>query len=298
MYFARERRKDFLLLLPALIVIILIEVLPMMWGVVLSFQNVSLNRPNTPVQFVGLKNYIYIFKSSGFIYSILITFYIAIVCLVVEVIMGYFLASLLNSQNKEHSPLPGMSVFRALMFIPYMVVPVIVGKIWFYMLDTQFGFFIYLLDLMGIQPYNYLGNANTVLYTIMVIEIWHCTPMVMLLFSAGMKSISPELYEAADVDGVNWWQRNVYITIPSMKPVISVTLCIRIMDILRIYDTVFATSGGGPGTTSEVMSLFVYKTAFRSAQTSRGSAGALIIAIIIMLISMINMKYFSGNDAG
>lgn len=297
MYQKREKIKDILLMMPALLVLILIEFVPLVYGVILSVTNVSLNRPDVKTAFVGLKHYIYILTRDGFLNSLIITLKIAVVCITVEFLFGFMLAFILDKQRKSNGTGKIMGFVRGILFTPYMVMPVIVGKIWFYMMDTNFGLVTYILSLLGVVPTNFFGKASTVLQAIMVIEIWQCTPMVMLLLAAGLKSIDGTYYEAGEIDGANVWQRIRYITLPLMRPIISVTLCIRIMDILRIYDTVFATSKGGPGNSSEVMSLFVYKTAFSGGQTSRGAAGAMIIAFIVLVISFINLRFFSADNS-
>lgn len=295
MYLKRKKIGDTLLLLPALIILFIIEFIPMIYGLILSFMNINLNKPYLENKFIGLQNYAYLLSKGEFYHSILITFTIAFFCLLIEFVLGFLIVMMLNRQSQSGKASTAMGFFRGVLFTPNMIMSVIAGTIWFYMYDMNYGMITYLFELLGLPSINIIGTAETVIPAIIVIDVWQSTPMVMLLLSAGLKSIDPAYYEACSIDGASAWQKIRYVTLPLLKPVLAVTFCLRSMDVLRIFDTVFVTSKGGPGNVSEVMSLYVYRSAFTSAQTSRGSAGAIIIAAIVFVISILNMKYISGD---
>jgi multiple sugar transport system permease protein len=231
-----KKLKDsyLIFLIPALILVILVQFLPMLYGLYLSVQNIVLNKPFVPVQFTWLSNYIELLSDSTFYYSIGVTFFIGIICVILQLIIGLLLALLLDTEVEKNKPVPGMGFFRGILFMPYMLMPIIVGIVWLVMYDQTYGLFNYFLTFFGVKPISWFANQNTAVWAIIIMDTWQCVPMIMLILSSGLKAIDYSFYEAAEIDGASIWQKFKYLTLPFLKPVILVAVAIRTMDVLMI----------------------------------------------------------------
>jgi multiple sugar transport system permease protein len=291
----RSRMLTFYLL-PALILMTCIQFMPMLYNLVLSFLNIRLTDPNKAVQFMGLVNYLTILKDAAFWNAVKVTLMIAVSSVVLQIVLGLALAMLLDVQGRFGATYRSMSFFRGLLFIPYMIMPVMVGLSWFIFADSNYGMLNPIFQWLGIPTKVWFADRDTVVGAIIAMDTWQCTPMVMMILSAGLKTIDGSLYEAAKVDGANPWHKFLYVTLPCMTPVLKVAVSMRLMDVMRIYDTIIATTKGGPGTTSEVISIYVYKLAFKSFKTSQGATAALLITVLILAMSMIVVRFFSHEE--
>lgn len=294
----RSRRRSFVFfLLPALLLIIFIQFMPMGYNLVLSFLNIQLNKPNLPVKFVGLQNYFSILSDKGFWNSVVVTLIIGIASTVLELLFGLILALLLDMKGRFGKAPGGMGFFRGLLFIPYMIMPIMVGLTWFIFADSNYGMLNPILEMFGLPTRVWFSNEKTAIWAIVAMDIWQCTPMVMMIIASGLKTIDASLYEAAVVDGANSWQKFSSITMPMLKPVLKVAVSMRLMDVMRIYDTIIATTKGGPGNKTEAISVFTQKLGFEQFKTSQGGTAALLITILILVMSQIVVRVFSTKES-
>jgi len=292
-----RRRDDIWFLLPAILIMAFILFMPMVYNIGLSFFNIVLNKPNMEREFVGFQNYLTILSDSNFWNSIKVTLVIAITSVVFQLILGLGLALLLNISGPFGRKLTGMGFFRGLLFIPYMLMPIMVGLTWFIFADSTYGMLNPILSFFGIPTKVWFSDPGTVVWSIIAMDTWQCTPMIMLILASGLKTIDTSLYEAAIVDGANAWHKFKFITLPMLNPVLKVAITMRLMDVMRIYDTIIATTKGGPGKLTEVMSIYTYKLAFGTFKTSQGATSALLITVMILLLSQIVVKLFSINNS-
>lgn len=293
----RSRKRSFVAFLtPALLMIICIQFLPMAYNVVLSFLNIQLNKPNLSVEFVGFDNYASILTDSGFWNSVIVTLIIGISSTVLQLVLGLTLALLLDIKGRFGKAPAGMGFFRGLLFIPYMIMPIMVGLMWFIFADSNYGMLNPILQAFGIPTRVWFSDPNTAIWAIVAMDTWQCTPMVMMILSSGLKTIDGALYEAAVVDGANAWQKFRSITIPLLKPVLKVAVSMRLMDVMRIYDTIIATTKGGPGEMTEAISVFTQKLGFEQFKTSMGGTTALLITILILAMSELVVRVFSTKN--
>ncbi|MCP1157070.1 carbohydrate ABC transporter permease [Bacillus infantis] len=234
-------------------------------------------------EFVGLANYVSSLTSERFLKALWNTVIYITAAVGVEFILGLILALLLSNAFK------GSQVIRTLLLSPLMLAPLVSGLIWKFMLNDQFGIINWGLYKIGIlsDPHQimWLSDSKFALFSTIIADIWLTTPFMMLVLLAGLKGIPQSLYEAAEIDGASRWQKFRYVTIPSLIPVATVALLIRIIDAARTFDIVWVLTQGGPGFSSELLSTYMYKTLTRYGQVGESSAMAVIFIILLLGLS-------------
>lgn len=285
---ARFVNKSFpyLLLAPALIVLLAVLVYPMLSSLVYSFQRYNLLRPDAGQPFVGLENYRTLLSSSQFWNSLRITLLFTAISVFVEFFLGLALALLLNRD------IPGLRIFRTIILIPFLSTPVVVALAWKFMLHAEYGMVNYFLGLLGIPPQIWLG-PELAFPSIVLVEIWQHTSFVVLILLAGLQALPNDPYEAAIMDGATNWQLLWKITLPLLRPVILVALVFRTMFTLRVFDTMWVLTGGGPADATRTLSISIYLTGFRQFELGIGAALSWILLIVTMLISLVYWRYLS-----
>lgn len=230
-----------------------------------------------PGRFVGMKHYVRLLTDPKVINTFRVTFTLTCLALSIEFILGFLLAWLLRE-------VPGKKkgVLRALIMLPMILNPVVVGLVWRTMYDLDFGVINYFLSLVGILPRPWPSLLSTALLSIVICDVWHQTPFVMLVLSAGMEALPIEPFEAADIDGATDWHKIKDITLPLLKPVILVILIFRIVHLLAIFDKVYTLTGGGPGNSTRTLSFSVFQEAFFAWRIGYGTA----LSWIMLLVSM------------
>ena len=201
-----------------------------------------------------------------------------VVATFVQVAFGLFLAILFNREFY------GKGFLRAILLLPMVITPVVVGTIWYILFHDTIGPINYMLSLIHIKPINWLGNPWSAFMAIVVSDTWQWTPFIFLLLLASLQVIDPVYYEAAKVDGASGGQCFRYITFPFIRKSIVIAAVLRSMDVFRIFDVVFVLTFGGPGTSTETVSLLVYKAAFKYFEI--GYSSALVIILLILLAVM------------
>jgi len=238
-----------------------------------------LTRP-TLRPFVGLKNYWDLVRSTGDFWIPLInTLYFVSVTVSIQLILGFIIALALNRVPK------GAHIFRTCLIVPMAVTPAVVGLIWKFMLG-DFGIVNYLLGRIGLGAQNWLGEISKAMLVVIGIDVWQWTPLVTLILSAGLKNLPKEPVEAAEIDGATKLQVLRYVTIPLLKPLILVALLIRVMEALKIFDMLWVLTFGGPGTSTETLSIHIYRIGFRFLEMGRACALSYILLVITVLIAV------------
>ncbi|MFA5570351.1 MAG: carbohydrate ABC transporter permease [Sphaerochaetaceae bacterium] len=256
----------------------------------MSLQSYNFTRPSAK-SWIGLKNYADIFTDSLFWESIWHTVVYTVVAVASEFFLGLLIALLFYRISKENSPL--MSLF----ILPSVISPVVVGLIFRYMLNTEFGYFTYLLNKVGLfKNIALLGNVKTALGSVIAADIWQWTPFLALMLLSGMITLPQEPFEAAKVDGASQLDTLIHIMLPLLKPVIRVSLMLRIADAVKEFDKLFVMTEGGPGTASETLNYLSYRINFRYFQMGRGSALVFIILIFIILLSIVVLRTLSVKE--
>jgi multiple sugar transport system permease protein len=177
------------------------------------------------------------------------------------------------------------SIVRTLMLVPMMVTPVVAGLSWRIIYDPDAGILNYFLNLLGIHSNKaWLANAKTALYAVSAVDIWQWTPFIILITLAGLESLPVDIYEAAEVDGATWTQAFRYITIPLLSTTIFLALLIRTIDVLKFFDLILIMTNGGPGTVTETLNMYAYKTGFVYFRFGYASTIAFIYTLVVSLV--------------
>lgn len=271
----------YLLILPAVIILAIVLIYPTVFNLLVSVREWSWSAPAAaPKPFVGLDNFVALFAMSRFWNAIKVSLSMLFFGLVLQYILGLGLALLLNEQVR------GLRIFRTIFILPMILAPIVVGIQWRYLLSGNFGVLNYILTRIGLHPPSWLSDPKLTLGTVVAVDTWMYLPFVALILLAGLQQISKEVYEAAEVDGASSWAKFVNITFPALIPSTITVLLMRGTEIFRAFDVVYVMTGGGPGRSTEVLGMMLYKTAFSEGNMGTAAALAIIIGIVGMAIGM------------
>lgn len=264
--------------LPTWLLLVLVFAVPIAVAIYLSFRNEQIGGFITP-RFIGFENYKNELGSSTFWEAFRTTLTIMGIGLVIQMPIGLGLALLLNQQ------LRGSRLFRSALLIPMLLTPVAVGLMWRFMFETDLGVINYLLDTAGLGRVNWLGQRWPAVFAVTLVDSWQSIPFVMLMSLAALAGMPTGPLESAKVDGAGSWQTFWYVTLPMLRPVLLVTLMIRVIDAFKLFDVIFIlTNRGGPGTATQTLGLLTYNTGFDFLATSRAAALGISLVIISMPI--------------
>jgi len=277
--------------IPTFVTLTFITLIPILYTVWLSFYDYQLANPGSENVFVGFKNYVALFSDTELIHSVRITFTFMFGAVVLEVIIGICLALLLNTIPKLRR------LFTSLVLIPMMIAPLVIGLMFNFFINPQFGLYVWLVQRLHLPlPTILTDNSITALIVVIIMDVWEWAPYLGLVFLAGLQSISGEYYEAAKVDGASGRQIFRYVTLPLMKPILTVGILLRAMEIFKEFDKPYILTGGGPGNATEVIDLYTYRQAFVSFKFSYAAAICVILFIILVGCGMIYQKIAMRGD--
>jgi multiple sugar transport system permease protein len=268
-------RRYFWFVVPAAVVVIAVILFPWIFTVYVSAFDWRLGEER---RWVGLGNYETLFTDARFGWAVLRTLFYTALAVVLPMLFG--LAAALAFHRKF--PLRGLA--RTIFILPMMATPVAVALVWTMMFHPQLGVLNWLLVQVGLPPSLWIYSADTVIPTLVLVEVWHWTPLVMLLILGGLASLPVDPYEAAKIDGANAWQSFRHITLPLLAPFIVVALIIRTIDALKAFDTIYVITQGGPGQASETINIFLYLQAF--AFYNVGYASAVVVVFFILILGL------------
>jgi multiple sugar transport system permease protein len=264
--------------LPALLLILAVIVFPWAFTVYMSLHDWGIVGEHS---FAGLRNYTALANDARFLESIWHTFYFTALAVLLPVIFGVLAAVVF------HREFPMRRLLRAIFIMPMMATPVAIALVWTMMFHPQLGVLNYLLSLVGIPPQLWVFSPATVIPSLVLVEVWHWTPLVMLIVLGGLASLPSEPYESAVIDGASGWQMFRHITLPLVMPFIMVAVVIRSIDALKTFDTIFVITQGGPGTASETINIYLYLQAFSFYNMGQASAVVVVFFAIIVALSLI-----------
>jgi len=279
-----------LLTLPALLVMSGVIVYPLTYSFLLSFRRIDIIA-NRRI-WVGLANYAHLFGNPVWWTSLRNTFVFVVAAVAGELVIGLALALLLNGMPKR-----GKTLMQTFFLVPMMIALVIAAMMWRWLLVDQYGIINYLLRLIGIGAPQWFGRPFLAMAVLVVVDWWVAVPFSMILLIAGLQNFNPELIEAAKIDGANGRQRLFGIILPLLRPVILFIILIRTMDAFRVFDTVYILTGGGPGTSTEVITSLGYKLAFSGLKFGETAALSVVTFVVIMVVSVVFLRIFSSGDA-
>lgn len=279
-----NRNLKWIYVLPALLFVLLMMVLPVLYTVRLSFFEWSMSAVSPPV-FVGFANYAALFKDERFWDATVNTFYFTIVALAIEVTLGLAVALLLNRKFK------GKNVAKTVMLLPMVATPVAMGMVWMLMYEPSIGAANMLLKAIGLEPQLFLASMTQVIPSLILVDVWQWTPMVSLILLAGLSTLPTDPYESADVDGANAWQKFIHITLPLLMPTIIIATMLRLIDVLKTYDIIYATTQGGPNLKSETLNIYGYVLGFQYFKFGYASALLVVFFLIVLALTLLLIMF-------
>lgn len=280
----RDQRFGFLLTLPGLATLFIIIIFPLVFTIITSFYDYTLLNPNHD-DFVGLENYQEVLEEEYIGHSVIITIQFVLATVFIEFIIGFALALALDKVQRFKS------IYYLILLVPLMINPVVVGLVWRMILHTELGIMNYLLKLMSINRVNWLGDSDIAFWTIVFVDIWHQVSFMTILLLAGLAALPREPYEAARMDGASALRCLIYITLPLMRPVIIVALLLRLIFAVKTFDIIYIMTKGGPGIATDLVSYFIYRSAFFSLDIGRASALSVGLLVIVLLLTFYLYKY-------
>jgi len=279
-----ERNFKYLLTGPAIFVLLLIGIFPLVYLLLVSFQGITMTE--TSSDFIGFANYAQLFEDTRLWEALLHTVIFTLIALPLELLLGLAMAQLFLDR------LPGRQIFIALLVLPVVVSPIVSGATWSLMFNHRFG------------PINQIvgwiwGEEVTLLWTIsphlvypaiLAAEVWQWTPFMFLLLLAALANVDKSQLEAAAIDGAGWWRTFFKIVLPAIWPVMAIAILIRGLDLARIFDIIYALTAGGPGTMTETASIYAYVQGFQQFETSYAAAMAFAILLIVNLLVLVALR--------
>jgi multiple sugar transport system permease protein len=270
-----DRNFKYWMIFPAVLVILLIGLFPVIYTLIVSTQNLTMMDEDTT--FHGLMHYRALLEDARFWESLLHTFIFVVVALPAELIFGLAMAYLFLER------LPGRQIFVALLVLPVITSPIIAGATWRLLFDNRFGPINQILGWFAGEPVPILWTVdpNFVYPAILIAEIWQWTPFMFLLLLAALSNVDQSQIEAAELDGAGFWRTFTRIVLPAIWPVMAIAVLIRALDLFRLFDVIWALTRGGPGTSTETISIYAYVLGFQQFETSYTSAMAFLVIVIL-----------------
>jgi multiple sugar transport system permease protein len=287
----QEALLAYMLVAPAILTICVFALYPIINTLWLSLHDLKLNMPYLGKPFVGFQHYLTVSTDPRFWASLWNTLYFTFFSVLLELVLGFAIALLVNRS------FVGRGIVRASILVPWAIPTVVSAMMWKFMFNDQLGVLNDIFVKVGILDHYiaWLGSKETALWSIIVTDVWKTTPFMALLILAGLQVIPADIYEAAKVDGATRIQQLMRITMPLVKPAVMVALLFRTLDAFRVFDIVFVMTGGGPGNSTETLSMYAQTTLMRYLDFGKGSALAVITFVCVMLISFIYIKLLGVN---
>jgi ABC-type sugar transport system permease subunit len=296
---ARPRRRRWghdtpwlaLFVLPALIIVLLVQAWPLAFSAFLATQDWTLTSSPTSEGFVGVENFGKVINDTVFQRALRNSIIITGTAVAVQMVLGVVLAYLAQGTSWT------MRMVRTILILPMVIAPVAAGTLWRMMLNARMGLTNYLLSLVGIQGPDWLGDASWAVVAVIIVEIWLATPFVFLVVSAGLSGIPMELHESAALDGANRLQSVFRIDLPLLAPLLLLTVMFRTLESLLSLDAIYTLTLGGPGYATFTLTYYIYTLGLRSFNLGMAAAASWIFmtfaALALIVVFMLQRRYQS-----
>ena len=279
-----DRRFGWLMTAPGLVALMLVVTGPLLVTIVTSGFEYTLVHPGYHT-FVGIENYRSAFAENYFGEAIWVTVKFVVSVVVLEFLIGFTVALMLNAVTRFKN------IYYPILLMPLLINPVVVAQIWRMFLHPELGIVNYLIGLVGVSKVNWLGDPNIAFWTVVLVDIWHQVSFMIILLLAGLSALPKEPYEAARMDGASTLQSFIHITLPLMRPVIAVTLLIRLIFAIKTFDLIFIMTRGGPGTATDLISYFIYRSAFYGLDIGQASAISVLLLVVVLALTAWLYRY-------
>ena len=284
-----ERNLHILFPLPAIIFVAMLMIFPVLYTLFLSFTNWNLTS-GMPLSFNGINSYLRVLSEPRFLHAVGRTFAFTFFAVLLEGFLGVAIALILNRA------FVGKGLAKMLLLLPLVSTPVAVGIVFNLFYDPTIGLANFVLKTLGLPQGLWISSADSVIPSLILVDVWQWTPMITLIVLAGLAGLSEEPVEAARVDGASEWQILRYVTIPMVMPVILTAVILRLIDALKTFDIIFAMTGGGPGYASETLNIMGFKYSFEYFRMGQSSVLLVVLFLIVFLCSLAIMKLRASSE--
>ncbi|MDC7250068.1 MAG: sugar ABC transporter permease [Sphaerochaetaceae bacterium] len=283
----KDNRDGYLFALPFLIVFILFMIYPLINGFYISFFKWDILSTK---KFLGLDNYVKLFKDQTFYTSLWHTFKFVLITTPILLVLGFIMALFVNSKS------PFKKTGENIFFLPYIFSMTVVSTLWAWLFQKQYGLFNHLLSIFNIEGIGWLTDPSWAMWSVSIATFWWTAGFNMILLSAGIKQISKEVFESAEIDGASYFQRIKSITIPLIKPTIVLCLILQVIASFNVFGQVYVMTGGGPYGKTRVLIQYIYESGFQYFKMGYSAAMSYILFLIILVFSLGLNKLGENNN--
>ncbi|NDJ76735.1 MAG: sugar ABC transporter permease [Chloroflexi bacterium] len=291
----KDRQLATLFLFPTLGLLIFMNVFPLVWSLYLSFTDYrdSKGIEWTDANWIGLENYQKVLTDARIWERFTISGYFVLPAVLVEFVLGFGIALLLNQAFR------GRGVITTIILIPMMLSPIVVAFFWRFMFQADIGIVNYfIVEVFNLDPVLWLTKTKEARIALVLVDTWQWTPFIMLISLAGLAAVPKYLYEAADVDRATEWFKFRHITLPMVSPLLIIAVLFRLMDTYKLFDLAWIlTKGGGPGHTTQVLPVYLYKRAFTNHYTGEAAATGYIMLVVIIALANLLIRFINQEQA-
>ncbi|MBI3961955.1 MAG: sugar ABC transporter permease [Deinococcus sp.] len=279
-----RRALPYVLMAPALGLLAVVLVYPLLYSFRLSFTDWTLLNFRTGAKFIGLANYQKVLLDGDFWNALGVTLVFMVSSTAIEFALGLGIAHLMARDYR------GKGWLNPLILLPFMCTNVVVGLVFRIMMNYDLGVINYLLDLVHLPPVNWLGDVATAMPAVVLMDVWNMTSFMALLLLAGLQALPEEPFESAIIDGASRAQILWHITLPMLRPVILVAVLWRLIDTFKVFDVIYILTGGGPAKATDTMSIFAFRTGFQFFKLGYASAIAYIMVLIMLVLAIVAVR--------
>ena len=293
--FLLDRGASVPLILPATVLVVVFLVGPFCYMAYTAMTDLSFANPNQKGAFIGLDNFRRLVREDDIFWgSFWLTIRFVVAAVTIEFLLGFALALLIWRFVERQR------LLTTLLLVPMMLAPVAVGLVWRLLLQGDFGMVSFYMREIGLlaQSSAVFSSPSLVMPTIIAIDVWQWTPFVMLIILAGLMSLPRSPFEAATMDGAGPWRQFVDILLPLMRPIVALVLLLRGIDAFKEFDKVFIMTGGGPGTVSELLSIYAYRVNFKTWNLGYGAAVSFMVYLVVLILCSVFYKAVYWKSAG
>ncbi|HKA42388.1 MAG TPA: sugar ABC transporter permease [Burkholderiales bacterium] len=278
--FARRRSTiAFLMALPLILIIAALVIYPAFYSIHLATLNKSMER------FVGLDNFAFLFRRDTFWMVVRQSVVFAVSAVVFKALIGFCVAHFVHNV-----PSKGQRKWRGMLLVPWVIPPAMSTLAWLWLFDPSYSAFNWLFERVGIPPVSWLGDPNWARFAVILVNVWFGAPFFMIMYLAALKSVPGELYEAADIDGANWWQKLWYVTLPMMKNIIAITVLFSLIVTFANFDIVRVLTSGGPVDQTHVFATWAFKLGIEGNDIPLGASVSLFMFPILAIAAIFILR--------
>lgn len=270
---------------PYFLIMLVLTAIPVIFLIYISFTGLKLTNLNGTFSLTGLSNYIQLATDQRFLHSMWVTIKFIVFQVVIQLVLGFLIALLINSIKK------GSTIIKSLFVIPLVVPPVLVGLIFRVLCTPQLGGIGWILDILGLPAIDWLSSPTAAFWAVIMAAVWVWTPYVILMYSAALETMPKEPFEAAKIDGASFIQMTYYITIPLLKPITYIVIFFRILEAMAIFPIIYTMTSGGPAQATEPTNYLVFQNAFHYYKI--GYAASMMLVFFVLLIAF-NLFFVRG----